>query len=51
MVLVSFVEQENLTVKNNKINTIETAEELRSSFNPGEKFGFRAKLELERNTC
>lgn len=39
--------QENLTVKDNKINTTQTAEELKSAFVPGKEFGFNATVELE----
>ncbi|KAK2979361.1 hypothetical protein RJ640_018441 [Escallonia rubra] len=39
---------ENLTVKDNKINTTQTAEELKSLFVPGNEFGFNATLELEK---
>lgn len=39
--------QENLTVKENKINTTQTAEELKSAFIPGKEFGFNATVELE----
>lgn len=45
--LADYTKKENLTVKDNKINTIQTAEELRSSFVPGKEFGFSATLELE----
>ncbi|XP_027176682.1 uncharacterized protein LOC113775847 isoform X4 [Coffea eugenioides] len=45
--LADYTKKENLTVKGNKINTIQTAEELRSSFVPGKEFGFSATLELE----
>nr|KAJ0215479.1 hypothetical protein LSAT_V11C300146180 [Lactuca sativa] len=38
----------NILVKENKINTIQSAEELKSSFNPGSDFGFSATLELEK---
>jgi hypothetical protein len=34
-------------VKDNKINTTQTAEELMSVFTPGKEFGFNAILELE----
>lgn len=40
--------QENLTVKENKINTTQSAEELQSSFTPGNEFGFNATIELEK---
>ncbi|KAK3035502.1 hypothetical protein RJ639_033961, partial [Escallonia herrerae] len=39
---------ENLTVKDNKINTTQTAEELKALFVPGNEFGFNATLELEK---
>ena len=39
--------QENLNVKDNKINTTQTAEELMSVFTPAKEFGFNAILELE----
>ncbi|KAH0988533.1 hypothetical protein GBA52_000016 [Prunus armeniaca] len=38
---------ENLNVKENKINTTQTAEELKLLFKPGTEFGFNAILELE----
>ncbi|GFP97292.1 hypothetical protein PHJA_001873300, partial [Phtheirospermum japonicum] len=48
--LADYVKKENLTVKDNKINTIQTAEELKSAFVPGSDFGFNATLELEKST-
>lgn len=48
--LHTIIHQENLTVKDNKINTIQTAEELKSLFIPGNDFGFNATLELETVT-
>ncbi|XP_030937484.1 uncharacterized protein LOC115962748 isoform X2 [Quercus lobata] len=42
-----YVKNENLNVKDNKINTIQKAEELMSSFIPGKEFRFNAVLELE----
>ncbi|KAI3459827.1 hypothetical protein Pfo_016490 [Paulownia fortunei] len=48
--LADYVKKENLTVKDNKINTIQTAEELKSTFIPGNDFGFNATLELEKST-
>ncbi|KAB2623440.1 PHD finger protein ALFIN-LIKE 7-like [Pyrus ussuriensis x Pyrus communis] len=39
--------QENLTVKENKVSTTQTAEELKLLFTPGNEFGFNATLELE----
>ncbi|KVH91474.1 Trigger factor, ribosome-binding, bacterial [Cynara cardunculus var. scolymus] len=48
--VTKFVIQEinNICVKDNKINTIQSAEELESSFNPGSDFGFNATIELEK---
>ncbi|KAL8487313.1 hypothetical protein ACS0TY_023842 [Phlomoides rotata] len=48
--LGDYVKKENLTVKDNKINTIQTAEELKSAFIPGNGFGFNAILELEKSS-
>ncbi|XP_011073961.1 uncharacterized protein LOC105158789 [Sesamum indicum] len=48
--LADYVKKENLTVKDNKINTIQTAEELKLAFIPGNDFGFNATLELEQST-
>ncbi|WOH08003.1 hypothetical protein DCAR_0727439 [Daucus carota subsp. sativus] len=45
--LADYVKKENLTVKENKINTTQTAEELKSAFFPGKEFGFNAIVELE----
>ncbi|KAK7830768.1 trigger factor [Quercus suber] len=42
-----YVKNENLNVKDNKINTIQKVEELMSSFTPGKEFRFNAILELE----
>ncbi|KAM4113755.1 hypothetical protein ACJW30_04G020300 [Castanea mollissima] len=42
-----YVKNENLNVKDNKINTIQKVEELMSSFIPGKEFRFNAILELE----
>lgn len=47
--LADYVKKENLTVKDNKINTIQTAEELKAVFVPGNNFGFNATLELENS--
>jgi hypothetical protein len=44
-----YIYQENLNVKDQKINTIQTAEELKSLFIPGNKFGFNATIELENS--
>ncbi|CAN0918117.1 hypothetical protein LINGRAHAP2_LOCUS30685 [Linum grandiflorum] len=39
--------RENLKVKENKVTTTQTAEELKKLFEPGKEFGFNATLELE----
>ncbi|CAN1187258.1 Trigger factor [Linum perenne] len=39
--------QENLKVKENKVTTTQTAEELKKLFEPGKEFAFNATLELE----
>jgi hypothetical protein len=36
-------------VKDQKINTIQTAEELKYLFTPGKEFGFNATIELENS--
>ena len=41
--------QENLDVKGRKINTIQTAEELKKSFTPGKKYGFNVIIEPENS--
>ncbi|CAH1412643.1 unnamed protein product [Lactuca virosa] len=46
--VADYVKKNNILVKENKINTIQSAEELKSSFNPGSDFGFSATLELEK---
>ncbi|KDP44258.1 hypothetical protein JCGZ_05725 [Jatropha curcas] len=43
----SLADYENLNVKDNKVNTIQKAEELKKLFTPGTAFGFTAVLELE----
>ncbi|KAL7085868.1 hypothetical protein ACP275_14G303900 [Erythranthe tilingii] len=48
--LADYVKKENLTVKENKVNTIQTAEELKLAFVPGKDFGFNATLEFEKPT-
>ncbi|XP_016484797.1 uncharacterized protein LOC107805303 isoform X2 [Nicotiana tabacum] len=45
--LADYVKKENLSVKDNKISTTQTADELKSSFTIGAEFGFNATLELE----
>ncbi|XP_055832093.1 uncharacterized protein LOC129901013 [Solanum dulcamara] len=47
--LADYVKKENLAVKDNKISTTQTADQLRSSFAPGTEFGFNATLELEKS--
>ncbi|KAA8527254.1 hypothetical protein F0562_034649 [Nyssa sinensis] len=44
-----YVKKENLTVKDKKINTIQTAEELKLLSTPGNEFGFSATVELEKS--
>ncbi|XP_024996431.1 uncharacterized protein LOC112529393 [Cynara cardunculus var. scolymus] len=46
--MADYVKKNNICVKDNKINTIQSAEELESSFNPGSDFGFNATIELEK---
>lgn len=46
--VADYVKNNNILVKENKINTIQSAEELKSSFKPGSDFGFNATLELEK---
>ncbi|GER38641.1 ATP-dependent Clp protease ATP-binding subunit ClpX [Striga asiatica] len=48
--VAEYVKKENLAVKDNKIITIQTAEELKSAFTPGSEFGFNATLELEKSS-
>ncbi|KAI8011528.1 hypothetical protein LOK49_LG06G02092 [Camellia lanceoleosa] len=45
--MADYVKKENLNVKDKKINTVETAEELKSLFAPGNEFGFNATLEIK----
>lgn len=47
--LADYVKKENLKVKDNKINTTQTAAELKSLFTPGKEFGFNAIVELENS--
>ncbi|KAL9240678.1 hypothetical protein vseg_014869 [Gypsophila vaccaria] len=42
----NYVKKENLVVKDNKLNTIQTEDELKQSFLPGSAFGFNVELEL-----
>lgn len=46
--MADYVKKNNIFVKDNKINTIQTIEELQSSFTPGSDFGFNVTLELEK---
>ncbi|XP_057723176.1 uncharacterized protein LOC130940727 [Arachis stenosperma] len=43
--MADYVEKENLDVKDRKISTIQTAEELKQSFKPGKEFGFNVIIE------
>ncbi|XP_056161351.1 uncharacterized protein LOC115689719 [Syzygium oleosum] len=45
--MADYVKRENLTLKENKISTTQTAEELKSTFAPGKNFGFNTVVELE----
>ncbi|KAM6575060.1 hypothetical protein CsatA_023387 [Cannabis sativa] len=45
--MAQYVKQENLKVKDNKINTTQSAEELKASFKEGREFGFNAIIEFE----
>ncbi|XP_038710847.1 uncharacterized protein LOC120005335 isoform X2 [Tripterygium wilfordii] len=44
-----YVKKENLKVKEKKVNTIQTADELKMAFVPGKEFGFNVSLELEKS--
>ncbi|KAI3828985.1 hypothetical protein L1987_03098 [Smallanthus sonchifolius] len=46
--MADYVKKNNILVKDNRINTIQSLEELQSSFSPGIDFGFNATLELEK---
>nr|GFB03477.1 trigger factor [Tanacetum cinerariifolium] len=46
--MADYVKNNNIPVKENKVNTIQSIEELQSSFTPGNDFGFNATLELEK---
>ncbi|KAK9068084.1 hypothetical protein SSX86_012195 [Deinandra increscens subsp. villosa] len=46
--MADYVKKSNILVKDNKVNTIQSLEELQSSFSPGIDFGFNATLELEK---
>ncbi|KAK8643626.1 hypothetical protein V6N13_012912 [Hibiscus sabdariffa] len=45
--IADYVKEEKLKVKDKKVTTSQTAEELKVSFTPGKDFGFNAVLELE----
>ncbi|XP_031395104.1 uncharacterized protein LOC116206382 [Punica granatum] len=45
--MTDYVKKENLRVKDKKMSTTQTVEELRSLFSPGNDFAFNAILELE----
>ncbi|XP_019160249.1 PREDICTED: uncharacterized protein LOC109156844 isoform X2 [Ipomoea nil] len=47
----NYVTEEKLVVKENKVTTTQTAKELKSSFAPGNAFGFDAILELEKSAA
>ncbi|KAI3703350.1 hypothetical protein L1987_73353 [Smallanthus sonchifolius] len=46
--VADYVKKNNILVKDNRVNTIQSLEELQSSFSPGIDFGFNATLELEK---
>ncbi|KAK1418955.1 hypothetical protein QVD17_28108 [Tagetes erecta] len=46
--MADYVKKNNILVKENRVNTIQSLEELQSSFSPGIDFGFNATLELEK---
>uniref|UniRef100_A0A7N0TL08 peptidylprolyl isomerase n=1 Tax=Kalanchoe fedtschenkoi TaxID=63787 RepID=A0A7N0TL08_KALFE len=48
--VADYVKKEGLLVKENKLNTTQTLEELQKMFSPGKEFGFNANLELEKET-
>lgn len=47
--MTNYVDKEKLSVKGKKINTTQTAEELKVLFTPGNEFGFNVTLELEKS--
>lgn len=47
--MTDYTKKENLKVKDKKINTTETAQELRKLFTPGKDFRFSAVMELEKS--
>ncbi|KAM0006252.1 putative trigger factor [Helianthus debilis subsp. tardiflorus] len=46
--MADYVKKNNIPVKDNRVNTIQSIDELQSSFSPGIDFGFNATLELEK---
>ncbi|CAM8926956.1 unnamed protein product [Rhodiola kirilowii] len=48
--VADYVKKEGLAVKENKLNTTQTIEELQKMLSPGKEFGFNANLELEKET-
>ncbi|XP_062096144.1 uncharacterized protein LOC133801933 [Humulus lupulus] len=47
--MIQYAKKENLKVKDNKINTIQSAEELKASFKEGREFGFNVIIEFENS--
>ncbi|KAK8300005.1 hypothetical protein E1A91_D05G360800v1 [Gossypium mustelinum] len=47
--VADYVKEENLNVKDKKVSTSQSAEELKVSFTPGKDFWFNAVLELEES--
>ncbi|KAI9194722.1 hypothetical protein LWI28_008654 [Acer negundo] len=47
--MTDYTKKENLKVKDKKINTSQSAQELRKLFTPGKEFGFNAVIELEKS--
>ncbi|XP_074281414.1 uncharacterized protein LOC141606257 [Silene latifolia] len=45
--VTDYIEKEKLAVKENKLKTTQTEDELKQLFSPGTAFGFNAELELE----
>ncbi|XP_022155406.1 uncharacterized protein LOC111022553 [Momordica charantia] len=45
--MADYAKKENVNVKDKKVNTTQTADELKLLFTPGKEFGFNAILELE----
>lgn len=47
--MADYAEKENLDVKDQKVSTIQTAEELKKSFKPGNEFGFNVIIEPQNS--